>query len=163
MITQTLKRWLNQLFAWWPWKGATTTNQVQPTSRVSWSPAPEATWYANAHEIESATPQVGNASIALEQDMDATHQDTRPAEHDQTADPPSQTQSTTISNNVFLNRPPILSTKKPVDTVTLSAQKNNHDSTDAESHLLFLHYLVQQGIFNEGFKEEQIPEQYRGK
>ncbi|WP_201364302.1 hypothetical protein [Dictyobacter formicarum] len=157
MIMQTFRRWLNKLFGWWPWKNSTTIDQVQPASSAGWSTFPETTWRSSINKTESATPQTGNTSIAIEQGTDNTHPDVQSIRHDLPADTSIQAPSPTTNNSDFLAPLPILSNKKPDDTTKLPTR----DSTDTESHLLFLRYLVQNGIVNEGFKEGQIPKQYR--
>ncbi|GER88000.1 hypothetical protein KDW_21620 [Dictyobacter vulcani] len=49
-----------------------------------------------------------------------------------------------------------------LEPLPTSADEQEEAST-ADRRLLFLHYLVQHGVYNEGFQTEQTPEQYRGK
>ncbi|WP_126596120.1 hypothetical protein [Dictyobacter aurantiacus] len=147
---QTFKRWLNRLFSWWPWRSTATVNRVQASDSRAWSAVPEAAWYTSINGAEAVNSQSNNTTIAIEHDLNAPS-----IEHPMAADAgiPSPDESN------FFGQPSILSAQQSV----VASEQPAQDSTDAENHLLFLRYLIQHGILNEGFKEGQVPKQYRNK
>jgi len=157
MIMQMFKGWLNKLFGWWPWKSPTTVDRVQASHNAGWSSAPEASWHASINETASATPQTGNTSIAIEQDIENAHPDAPSSTHTVAEDTSTQSPSPMLDDNKVFGQPTILSRQPPASTSRQPVQ----DSTGEEKHLQFLRYLVQRGLVNEGFKQGQEPEQYR--
>src|SRR5437667_11716866 len=76
MITQTIKHWLSNLFAWWPWKRTTTTEYAPPSLNRAMGVPQEHSWSASGEE---ALPQAGIRSVVVEQSNDnATSEATLP-------------------------------------------------------------------------------------
>ncbi|WP_338254455.1 hypothetical protein [Dictyobacter halimunensis] len=151
---QTFKRWLNRLFSWWPWRSTTTVNRVQASGSRGWNIVPEAAWHASINGAEAVNPQPNNTSIAIEHDLD-----TSSIEHPTAVDADILSPSPALDENPFSGQPPILADQPSV----AASEQPVQDSAGAENQLLFLRYLVQRGILNEGFKEGQVPEQYNNK
>lgn len=139
MITQTFKRWLNSLFAWWPWRTSTSANYAESANSVRWNTTPESMRSATANGEAPSISLPGTTSIAIEQSMET-------------------------DNSTTLTTPATSTPKKTGKLESLSTNAaEQEEPSPADRHLLFLHYLVQRGVYNEGFQTEQIPEQYKGK
>jgi hypothetical protein len=140
MITQALKRWLQKLFAWWPWKSAPATGYSQAVRNTG--AAQETVWRTT---MEGPLPQAGMMSVAVEQDEAVPEQGWLLASAEERSERPAQ---------------PVSSTAEHSESTTgdLSAP-----SPTFEQQLAFLHYLVKRGLVNEGFAEGQVPKQYRRK
>lgn len=155
MITQAIKRWLQNLFAWWPWKTTPETSYVHtPTSYKSTTQ--ESTLRTT---VEGSITQPGVSSVAVEHseedmltDLSWSMLDERP---ERNLPPP----------------PPIAeeSSDKP-RTPSKEQEKDKQDTSEEETpapttaqKLEFLRYLVQKGHVNEGFSKGKEPEQYRNK
>lgn len=66
MITQTFKRWLHKLFAWWPWHGAAETSYAQPSANLNTGVTQDTqTW----PRVDGAAPLP--SSIAVDHNPDA--------------------------------------------------------------------------------------------
>ena len=140
MITQTLKRWWHKLFAWWPWKRPESVEPAQTISNASIRATQEITWQTT---IDGTAPQPGNSSIAVEHCQNATSET-----HRDPISPSSQARQETF--------PPFQhAANREIDDYPLG------EAVPHEQHLIFLQYLVKHSIFNEGFQEGQIPEQYK--
>jgi len=44
MITQTIKRWLNRVFAWWPWKRSPASASIHRASKLNQATLPDIFW-----------------------------------------------------------------------------------------------------------------------
>src|SRR5579859_901555 len=64
MITQTIKKWLSYLFAWWPWKRTATTAYAPPSRNGAMGISQEHLWSASSEE---SIPQIGTRLIVVEQ------------------------------------------------------------------------------------------------
>jgi hypothetical protein len=156
MIKQTIKAWLHKLFAWWPWKRASTPEYAQATRPVSKSITQEQMWRA---ALEGPMPQSGIRSVVVEHQTgpnslelpqslvsdDFSERMSLPTKHDEQTTLPRPLPGMTEKNtNILPENVPMLSSKY-------------------EQQLEFLRYLVQQGVVNEGFAEGQVPTQYQAK
>jgi len=135
MMMDTLKSWLSNIFAWWPWRRSARVTYPQSADASRTSSAQEPLWHTMG-ELHAAHdpiyPQQGSFSIAVEQGMEEL---------------PTHSSSTSM--------PDLPSTDAHADT-------NPHaPPAKAEAHLTFLRYLVRRGIVNEGFDYDHVPEQYR--
>jgi hypothetical protein len=154
MITQTLKRWLNKLFAWWPWKQSNALDYSQATNSLNRGTTPEVVWRTT---MDGSVPQPGISSVAVEQGTNETTPESKLLdidEHPEHVLPPYQPatdeslpSSSTLVTNIAQDQMPL-----PADTKVAPSD---------EQHLAFLHYLVKKGVYNEGFTEGQTPDQYR--
>ncbi len=151
MITQTIKRWLNRLFAWWPWKRSPETSYAQAISNMN----PGVTLESMLRNtVDGPTPQTGNTSVAVEQGRDE--------------DIPESSRPTTEERpELLLPSHPSLAEETPNllpppdKEQKLPGVETSPPPPTAEQKLAFLQYLVKRGLINEGFSEEQIPRQYK--
>ncbi len=153
MITQTLKRWLNKLFAWWPWSRSNGINYARSANSLNRGTTQELVWRTT---VDGYVPQPGITSVVVEQGID----DMMPEAHQSSADDYSEriSQSYQPTSNEDASSPQNSGMKElPLLTGDISS------SSSEEQHLTFLHYLVKRGVYNEGFIEGQEPEQYRQK
>jgi hypothetical protein len=153
MITQTLKRWLHKLFAWWPWKSTPATGYAEPLPNGNMGTAQETVWRTM---VEGPLPQAGMMSVAVEQD------EAMP----EPLWPPVEDRSERLVQPTSPMEPePIASTHHPVVDSSRDAYTSSNDASSPtfEQQLEFLRYLMQRGLLNEGFSEGQVPGQYRRK
>lgn len=155
MVTQAIKHWLQNLFAWWPWKRSSQTDYAHPISAVSKGAASESILRTT---VDGSVSQPGATSVAVE--------------HAEGTAPPETSRPTPDERSGSLV-PPITSEEKltptNVDKTTSpnsaeSAAKAEHKETPAptfEQQLAYLRYLVRQGVVNEGFEAGKEPEQYK--
>jgi len=151
MITQTIKRWLNRLFAWWPWKRSPETSYAQAISNMNSGVTQESTL---RNTVDGPLPQTGSTSVAVEQGRD---EDIPESSRPTTEERPEQI----LSSHPLLAEEtpdPLLPTDKEKKPSTVDAPP---PSPTSEQKLAFLQYLVKRGTINEGFSEEQIPRQYK--
>lgn len=130
MLTQAIKGWLQKVFAWWPWKQSTPI-EYPHVSAVTRGPAPEATLSSTR---EGITPQAGVTPRRF------------PLENrsERMVHPRAET--------------PDLSTlldSAPFAGPSAEAPETREHVPTTRQRLEFLRYLVQRGIVNEGFEDEQ--------
>ncbi len=162
MFTETIKRWLNNLFAWWPWRRSPESDYADTRSTLNKSTPPESLLRTT---VDGPIPQQGATSVVVE------HAETRPPlemsrpateeRSERSISPPPQPPQVSQSSSASEERADI-SRPTPVEaatekTVTFQAVP----SPTPEQKLEFLRYLVKRGIVNEGFTAGQIPDQYR--
>jgi hypothetical protein len=137
MITQAIKRWLSNMFAWWPWKHTPPVTYKQ-ASPLAMNTSQEG---ISLSAVEGTTPQ---ASITprlstIEERPERTISAHIPATNDmdETTLPPSLRSSVDISTEPGKDdaSPAVPSTPTP------------------QQRLEFLRYLVKRGIVNEGSEE----------
>jgi hypothetical protein len=153
MITQAIKRWLDKLFAWWPWKRSPETNYAQAVSNVNTGVTQEPMLRTT---VDGPLPQAGSTSVAVEQGRDeGIPESSRPT----TEERPEKVVSShppLMEDNSSTLRPPTAEAKKDTSKAEVPPP-----SPTPEQKLAFLHYLVRRGIVNEGFSEGQVPKQYK--
>jgi hypothetical protein len=121
---------------------------------------PEHSWSTSG---DGSLPQTGTRSVAVEQSNEnATPEETLPL------CPPSiehvdiVPQSSTL-RDVF-SLPQLTQDEKIVESLTSSnVELTSETVPTSEQQMAFLQYLVSRGLINEGFEEDNIPEQYRQK
>lgn len=154
MITQTLKRWLNKLFAWWPWGPSNRMTYGRTANSLNRGTTQELVWRTS---VDGYVPQQGITSVVVEQGGDDTTPEIQQFPADEYSERVSQSyQPTEVSPST------IPQNNGMPDLPSLSGD-GMQSSSDEEQHLTFLHYLVKRGVYNEGFAEGQEPEQYRYK
>ena len=138
MITQAIKRWLRNMFAWWPWKHSPPHEYRQASGPLSVGTTPDG---LSLSTLEGTTPQ---ASITprlstIEERPERTISAQKSAPNDMTETP----------------LPPSL--RMPVD---ISTEPGKDDASPAvpstptpQQRLEFLQYLVKRGIVNEGLDD----------
>ncbi|MBA2677679.1 MAG: hypothetical protein H0U76_04685 [Ktedonobacteraceae bacterium] len=152
MITQTLKRWLNKLFAWWPWGQPNRTNYSRAANSLNRGTTQELVWRTS---IDGYVPQPGITSVVVEQGGD----DTTPNIHEFSTDEHSERVSQSYQPTEV--SPSIIPQNNGMPEISSLSDDDTQSPSDEEQHLTFLYYLVKRGVYNEGFAEGQEPEQYR--
>lgn len=155
MITQTLKRWLNKLFAWWPWGQSNRMSYSRAANSLNRGMTQELVWRTS---VDGYVPQPGITSVVVEQGGDDTTSEIHQYSTDEGSEHISQSfQPTEVSPSSI---PQNNGTQELPSSFSGDATQS---SSDEEQHLTFLYYLVKRGVYNEGFTEGQEPEQYRYK
>lgn len=132
MITQTIKGWLQKVFAWWPWKQSPPVKYRHVASAVSRGSAPETSLWIPE---EGTVPQAGATPRRLSFEN-------RP-------DRPGRAESPDLSPlSAPASFPPA-----GADSAENCAQ-DAQPSPNSRQRLEFLRYLVQRGIVNEGFEND---------
>ncbi len=157
MFTQTIKRWLNKLFAWLPWGRSSVTNYPQIVS-MNTPGTPEQVWRTT---MNGPATQPGVASVAVEHgpqddtpDVPRLTTDSERQAHASPSLSDEQRSSSSLS-------PPIRSNDTPtIPSPHRSAENELPPFVLQHRRLEFLRYLVQRGIVNEDFPEGQAPDQY---
>jgi hypothetical protein len=145
MITQAIKRWLSQMFAWWPWRSSAKT-EYAPTSDSLNKGAMQGTttWPATDGVGVASQPEIAPRRPTIEEWPERIVQPNPPALEERTE-----------------SLPPPLAEKAREATPDAREDRSSTISPTPEKHLEFLRFLVKRGIVNEGFAEEKIPDQYR--
>ncbi len=139
MITQAIKRWLRNMFAWWPWKHTPPPDYWQTSGPLGMNTSQDG---ISLSAVEGTTPQ---ASITprlstIEERPDRTISAHNSALNDtpETPLPPS-----------FLS---------PVDITTEPGKDDASPAVPStptpQQRLEFLRYLIKRGIVNEGQEDE---------
>ncbi len=151
MITQKIKRWLDRLFAWLPWRRSPETSYVQAISNMNPGITQESLL---RNTVDGPLPQIGNTSVAVEQGRGE--------------DIPESNRSTTGERPEYVvpSHPPLAEDLlHPLHSATNEKNQPLKETAPPlptpEQKLAFLQYLVKRGIINEGFEEEQLPRQYK--
>ncbi len=152
MITQTIKQWLNRLFAWWPWKRSIVTDGPYTASDLNWSTTQEPIWRLT---LDRTVPQPGITTIIVEQEREEILPEPGRSIMEERPE-----YSPLPSVQPLL--PPVAEEEGSRETTTESDTESNLStlSPTQEQQWAFLRYLVKQGIVNEGFSDGQVPEQY---
>ncbi len=170
MLTQGIRRWLSNLFGWWPWKRSSEREYARVESRLNKSVAQEPMSWSTS---DGVTPHPGAAPLIVGQGETSQTSlstiDEWPERVVQSSSPSSMPPPVPEFEKVDLSQsPPLLPAPLPIDAAGSSIESiagNAETVFDTpltpERKLEFLHYLVRHGIVNEGFPEGQIPEQYK--
>jgi hypothetical protein len=135
MITQAIRRWLRNVFAWWPWKSAPQEAYRQASGPLGVNTSQEG---IARSAVERTTPQANitpRLSTIEERPAD-TISTQKPATNDiaRTALPP------------FLQSPEESAPEPGKDLASSAASS----TPTPQQRLEFLRYLVKRGIVNEG-------------
>lgn len=151
MITQKIKRWLDKLFAWWPWRRSPETTYAQAISNMN-SGVTQESMLRNT--VDGPLPQIGNSPVAIEQgrgeDIPELSRPTlgeRPEYVVSSHSPTAEDLLYSPHSSADEKSQPLEDTVPPLPT--------------PEQKLAFLQYLVKRGIINEGFDAEHLPRQYK--
>jgi hypothetical protein len=177
MMTR-IKQWLQKLISWWRWwedpvpadvpvEHASRGSGVDPMMRSSLDDslprqgvAPQRGSQGEPRRStmenwRTPDPLIHPYSPVPDEDWDAQIPFSAPQvepEKEPTLPPPA-------AENPFSSRP--VPPVPPVPPAPLPAPLPPKQKPEVEQHLEFLRYLVLRGIVNEGFPEDQTPEQYR--
>lgn len=153
-MIQAIKRWLQEIFARWPWQSKPETNYAHAVATLNKSAAQEPPLRTT---VDGSISQPGITSIAVEH----TEDDVLDAQWSMLDERPERT-----------TRPPTVEDVKDSSctaSIMPTQQAKNKDTANTgeapttAQKLVFLKYLVQRGLVNEGFAEGQEPEQYKNK
>ena len=154
MITQSIKQWLNKLFAWWPWRGSLETSYTQAVSNLNTGVTQESMLRTT---VDGPLPQTGTTSVAVEQGRDEEiPESSRPTTEERPEKVVSSHSPLAEEKPGTILRPPPVEATKETGKAEVPPP-----SPTPEQKLAFLHYLVKRGIVNEGFSEGQVPRQYK--
>lgn len=128
---QTIKNWLHNMFAWWPWKQSTQIAYSHPANPLNKGATQET---VSKSTMDGIAPQTGFAprlSTIEEWPERVVQSDVTPAS--EFVETPSQSSTPSTGRE------------------TTSAST----SPTPQQRMEFLHYLIQRGIVNEGFEDER--------
>jgi hypothetical protein len=153
MITQTIKHWLGNLFAWWPWKR--NAMAALPSQRRDGA-------IGSAHELLGRVSDDGTwllpdtTFVAVKQENDGSpvlHSPFYPSSFDEQ----DNTKLSTTSLDSASCTPGSEMYQQEQSLLVVSSRPT------LEQQLHFLRYLVERGLINEGFEEDKVPAQYHTK
>ncbi|HLI87134.1 MAG TPA: hypothetical protein VKV37_00515 [Ktedonobacteraceae bacterium] len=154
MITQTIKRWLSKLFAWWPWGRSRASGYSHLIGNLNAGIASEGAWRATR---SGPLPQPGTTSVAVEHEQsEIPPEANRPTGEERPDHPPQQ--SPAVSEEHTTSRHAAANSAGAAKEV--AAHRRGTPAPTPEQQLRFLQYLVRRGLINEGFAEGQVPYQY---
>jgi len=135
MITQAIKRWLRNMFAWWPWKHSPPLEYRQASGPLSVSTTAEG---ISLSALEGTTPQ-GSITPRLSTIEERPERMNIP--------PANDIDGASLSP---LLKPPVdISTEPGTDNAAPAAPS----TPTPQQRLEFLQYLVKRGIVNEGLDD----------
>jgi len=151
MITQAIKRWLRQMFAWWPWRPSEKTAYAPTTTSLNSGPAQETTAWPAINGVGAAPqPEIAPCRPTIEEWPERIVQPYPPRLEERT--------------ETSFTPPPLPPLGKAGETTSgKGAGLSSGASATPEQKLAFLHYLVKRGILNEGFPQDKVPDQYKRK
>ncbi len=170
MLKQAIKRWLNKLFGWWPWKNPPEPEYAHVGSPLNKSVTQESALRSTS---DGTTPQDGTGAapqIVGQGETSCSTIDEWPESVMQppSLPPPTPIEKTELPHVPLPTTPPVETARTSLENMPSASGKGETPFPDAplptptpEQQLEFLHYLVKRGIVNEGFTEGQVPEQYK--
>jgi len=145
MITQGIKRWLQSLFAWWPWKSVPEDDYAQTPGTLNKGISQETLFFTTVDGPYAQPPQPGITSVAVEPiEDDVVPESSRPTAEERLF---SQVKPTTEDSGSL--PAPIREEKRKV-VYEPSATVEDTPAPTPQQRLEFLRYLVERGIVNEG-------------
>lgn len=157
MVTQAIKRWLDNLFAWWPWKRSPKSGYAHPVTPRNTGAAQESKLRTT---VDGSVSQPGTTSIAVERAQDTIppeqHRPIPPKPEERFVSPPASEEKPALPATS-----PIDAEKQPKPKPKPTAAGEDIPAPTPEQQLEFLRYLVQRGLVNEGFEYGKEPEQYK--
>ena len=153
MVTQTIKRWLQKLFAWWPWKSNPATSSIH-SSGILQKKGHQGSTLGITEKGAASQPII--TSVVVEQeaifqaDWSSTSNELSPERIIDAA--PSEAETTA---SVSPSPSEVRENSSP-SSPGIAAVSSHHQ-------LEFLRYLVRHGLVNEGFAQDHLPDQYKKK
>ncbi|GAC1402579.1 MAG: hypothetical protein NVS4B12_15960 [Ktedonobacteraceae bacterium] len=143
MITQGIKRWLQSLFAWWPWRNSSGDDYAQTPGTLNKGATQETLFFTTVDGPYEQPAQPGITSVAVEPiEEDVILESGRPLSEERSfsALKPVVEDSGTSPASILEE------SIKPVQ------ERNVQDipAPTPQQRLEFLRYLVECGIVNEG-------------
>ncbi len=145
MITQGIKRWLQSLFAWWPWKLVPEDDFAQTPGTLNKGTAQETLFFTTVDGPYAQPAQPGITSVAVEPiEDDVVPESGRPTAEERSF--PMLSSNEEDSGSIPA---PIIEEKiKTVHDPDATSQAM--PTPTPQQRLEFLRYLVERGIVNEG-------------
>ncbi len=151
MITQGIKRWLQNLFSWWPWKHSSETDYAHTASTLNKSTTQDALFFT-AVDGTYAQPdtQLGTTSVAVEPlEANTSSESIRPVSEERSfssmkvfgEEANESSTSSIVEERKKVPREGDAAAQIPLIPATPTPQQR----------LEFLRYLVERGIVNEGY------------
>ncbi|HLZ81328.1 MAG TPA: hypothetical protein VKP04_06825 [Ktedonobacteraceae bacterium] len=168
MITQTIKRWLNKLFGWLSGKQSPQSEYARVESLLNKGVTQEST--SSRAAIDGIVPQSSVAPfIAGQGETSCSTIDEWPERvvHPPAISSEESEQPPAPATPAKPPQPPKIPPAETAKTVkdnqgeALAPAMQPMPVSTPEQKLEFLQYLVKRGIVNEGFREGQVPDQYR--
>jgi hypothetical protein len=156
MITQTIKRWLSKLFAWWPWGRSQTSDYSHLISNLNTGITSEGAWHATR---SGPLPQPGTTSVAVEHEQSEIPPEANRSINEERPDHPMQQHPAVSEEHSTTSRHAAANSAGAAKES--AAHRRGTPAPTPEQQLRFLQYLVRRGLINEGFAEGQVPHQYR--
>jgi hypothetical protein len=144
MITQGIKRWLKNLFAWWHWGRMSAANYVQATSTTVQGTQQETLFFPTAEGLSAQPTQPSTTSVAIER----LEEEPTPESGRLIAEEPSPTKTSFIQPSIDESINILEEKPKTKQEAVHTTQELLTPTT--EQRLEFLRYLVERGIVNEG-------------
>ena len=146
MITQGIKRWLQSLFAWWPWKSVSQDAYAQTAGTLNKGTAQETLFFTTVDGPYAQPAQPGITSVAVEPtEEDVVTESGRP-----TVEERSFSTLKPIAEDSGSIPAPIIEEKKKTSAQETDATPPVMPDPTPQQRLEFLRYLVERGIVNEG-------------
>jgi hypothetical protein len=139
-FTQTIKNWLHQMFAWWPWKPSTQIEYSHLANPLNKGTTQET---LSRSTIDGVAPQAGIIPrlSTIEEWPEKDVQADFPAGNEFT--------ETSPASSISPGEP----TKESITSID-GTLKVGQAFPSPQQRLEFLQYLIKRGIVNEGFEEE---------
>ncbi len=143
MITQGIKRWLQSLFAWWPWKSVPEDDYAQTPGTPNKGTSQETLFFTTVDGPYAQPAQPGITSVAVEPiEEDVATESGRPTVDERSLLKPS------IEDSGSLPAPIIEEKRKTVHEPDAAVEDTQ--APTPQQRLEFLRYLVERGLVNEG-------------
>ena len=145
MITQGIKRWLQSLFAWWPWKSVPEDDYAQTSETLNKGISQETLFFTTVDGPYAQPAQPGITSVAVEPiEEDVISESGRSVAEERSV--PMSVSSAEDSNTI----PAPIIEEKPEAVSELRTIPQETPNPTSQQRLEFLRYLVERGIVNEG-------------
>ncbi len=145
MITQGIKRWLQNLFAWWPWKSVSEDDYAQTPETPNKGTSQETLFFTTVDGPYAQPAQPGITSVAVEPiEEDVVPESGRPMAEERSF--PMLKPTTEDSGS--LPAPIIEEKRKAVHEPDAGIE--DIPAPTPQQRLEFLRYLVERGLVNEG-------------
>lgn len=158
MLTQGIKRWLQSLFAWWPWNRVEEMDYAQATDSLNRGIAQETMFRTAADGPLTQPTQQNIITISIEPLQDEEIVEWPPFENrERTAPftppiasvPPEETEEVLLFGEFFGNQQALADSRTFQEKTTeLHATAESLEPT-TQQRLEFLRYLIQRGIVSD--------------